>query len=174
MRGVLKLPKGQPLTSTERMRLKKLRDQGLVEQLPNCKQCNAQLKVRSGSGKAYSLGLCYACWRKTSDYRIQKRENALAKEFWAVGYFSGKPGEPLEKRTRLREAIGKAYVGRNAENGPVFVVWNDGRITEHYGLTATNSKGMSPDHWSACDLPPDNPEWFLDQIPQDKRTWFES
>ena len=174
MLGVLRVPKGSPTTSTERMRLKKLRDMGLAEQIPNCKSCGTPLKVRSGSGKAYKAGLCYACWSQTEQYRIQKRETALAKDIWAVGYFSGKPGEPLLKRTRLREAIGKAYVGRNKDNGPVFIVWSDGRVTEHYGLSATNSKGMTPEHPSAVDFPPDNPEWFLDQIPPEKRTWFES
>ena len=173
MRGVLKVPKGSPTTSAERMRLKKLRDMGLAAKIPTCKSCGVQLKVGSGSGKAYKEGICYECWSKTKGYRIHKREQALATSIWAVGYFSAKPGEPLQKWVRLREAIGKAYVGRNKENGPVFIVWSDARVTEHYGLSATNSKNMTPDHPSAVDLPVDNPAWFLDQIEPNKRTWFD-
>lgn len=157
-----------------------LRRKGILPPLPTCQTCGATLKVGSGNGKAYQLGLCYKCYRKTPAYRepsIQQkrlaRKATLVSDLWPVGYFSAKPGEELVKHDRLRTAIGYAYVGRGKENGPVFIVWNDGHVTEHYGLKA-HDKGITPDHPSATELPPDNPGWFLERIPKEKQSWFES
>ena len=167
------LPEGRPTTSTQRMLRKRLREQGDLPPLPNCTSCGKQLKIASGNGRAYQLGLCWDCFRVSPEGKAQKRKSALKGDVWAVGYFSAKPDEPLVKHDRLRAAIGYAYVGRNKQNGPVFIVWSDAQVTEHYGLSATNSKGMTPDHPSKVDFPVSDPQWFLDQIPEKKRTWFE-
>lgn len=186
MPGVLILPKGRPSTGSERTIEWQLRKKGVLPPLPTCSACGAQLKVGCGSGKASEMGLCYKCYRATPEYKEAAKQQKRLKrlgvsaatevpdlEAWPVGYFSAKQGEELVKHDRLRTAIGYAF-DRSKDNGPVFIVWSDGRVTEHYGLTAKNSKGMTPDHWSACEIPPDNPGWFLAQIPPEKQIWFES
>ena len=161
----------------------KARLDGKAPPLPCCKSCQKQLKVKAGNGKAYQLGLCYDCYKRSPEYRESRRisQHAAESGVIGVGYWSRKATESeLTKHDRLRAAIGYAWGGRlkkgelpEDRHGPVFVAWSDGRITEHHGLTAENSKGLQPDDPSALDLPPDNPAWFLDQIPEEKRRFFD-
>lgn len=168
MPGVLGVsPKGHPLTSAERMRLKRLRDKGLAPPVASCKSCGKTLKFGAGPGEAYSLGLCFECFRQTPEgIEFKGRTRPRVRAVRGVGYWSGKPGEPLVKHQRLRAAIGYAFVSRKGGNGPVFVLWSTGQVTEHRGLTAFNSQGLQPDHWSAQPDPPADLSWF--ELPEPK------
>lgn len=178
----------------ERQQRYEARKAGTAPPLQTCNSCGKTMKTGCGNGKAASLGLCYACFKKTSvkkaDDRqvyIQRRDRTRKDEIWPVGYWSSRAGEGSDsdrscvmKHDRLRAAIGYAYGGKPrpdedpaSKNAPVFVAWSDGRVTEHVGLSATNSKGLTPDHWSALDAMPDDVEWFLEQIPPEKRHWFD-
>lgn len=168
-------------SGSERTRLWKLRKAGKIKPLQECKSCGKTLKAGCGNGRASSQGLCYACWRRTPEFRIEHRRSNLLKErreggeVWAVGYWSQTPGatgEPV-KYGRLREAVNRASGGRGREPGPVFVAWSDARVTEHHGLKVTNCTGLTPDHPSALEYPVDNPWWFLDQVDKSRRAWFE-
>lgn len=170
-----------------------LRKAGKLPPLQTCKSCGKTLKAGCGSGQAAGLGLCYECFKltgtkKAADRRvyIARRDRTRNQAVWPVGYWSCKPSsdrlrqENLVKSDRLRAAIGHAYGGRPSPgqtpaetNGSVFVAWSDGRVTEHLGLNATNSKNITPEHWSALDSFPDDVGWFLDQIPPEKRHWFD-
>lgn len=155
------------------MRLLRMRNKGEIL-TPTCVQCSAVLKVGAGQNKALEQGLCWACYKKSDEARLERRRQALAREeVWGVGYWSAKPGEELAKHQRLRAAIGYAYVARGQENGPVYVAWSDGQVTEHHGLTAANSRNLTPDHPSRINHPPvQDPSWFLDQIPPNRSAWF--
>lgn len=179
----------------ERQKRYELRKEGKAPPLRSCSSCGKALKMGCGTGKAAALGLCYACFKQTSAKKaddrkayIQRRDRTRQDEIWPVGYWSCKAGEEtltgkgslLVKHDRLRAAIGYAYGGKPkpgedpaSKNAPVFVAWSDGRVTEHVGLSATNSKGITPEHWSALEAMPEDVEWFLEQIPPEKRHWFD-
>ena len=169
------------LSGSERTKLWKLRKAGKVAPAPSCKSCGKQLKVGCGNGQAQALGLCYSCFKKTSEGRKQHRRSNMSRarregeEVWAVGYWAQKPDseEKPVKFSRLREAIGFSSGGRGNPSGPVFVAWCDARVTEHYGLKFSTCKGLTPDHETAHEAPVDDPGWFLDQVPASRRAWFE-
>lgn len=173
-------PRGNPTTSTERMRLKKLRDMGVIPPPLCCSVCGQPLKEGAGANRAYRAGLCWEHWDLSPEGRRYRRRYSLkdrGEGVWAVGYFSGKPGEPLERRSGLREAIGAAYMGKGAPaNGPLYVVWCDGRVSYHLGLTVRSAKGLSPEHPSTVFLRADDPRAteLRAQIPENLTTWFDT
>lgn len=171
-----------PGDGMNRQKIYKLRKSGKLPAAPKCKACGKQLKVGSGKGKAYALGLCYDCFKTSPEGRVDHRRANLPEqrrdgdEVWGVGYWARKPHETeLTKCDRLRAAAGVAFNGRGKPTGPVFICWSDGRITEHYGLTAKTAVNMTPDHPSAVEAQVDDPspEWFYEQVPREKQTWFQ-
>ena len=171
------MPKGRPTTSTERMQLKKLRDQGLAPPIKKCRSCGKETKPASGSSKAAKLGLCWDCWRSTPEGKKERRRQNLVRKVWIVAYFSAREGEGYQQFSRARQAIGHAYVDRTlVNNSPVVCVWSNGDVTAHFGLT---SQSRSEDFTTASGQffleGPDEPDadWFKAQVPEPKRTWFE-
>lgn len=165
-------PKGSPTTSAERMRLKRLRDKGVIPPALNCKECGRAMKYgASEESKAYSLGLCWACWKKTDEGKLERRRQNLSRDTWGVCWFGGKPGEDVVKVASLRAAISASYVSRRGPNGTIFIVWSDGRVTEHTGLTIRLSKGLRPEDGVPVT---DDPDWFREQVDERLKTWFAS
>ena len=165
-------PRGKaPLSSTERMRLKRMRDRGELPPLKTCSECGKVLKFgASTENKAYDAGLCWEHWKISDAGRHERARQNLKKKSWGVAYFGGKPGEDIERFKTLRKAVEGSYVGRGQENGPVYVVWQDGKVTEHHGLTTRSAVGLSPDKG---ELVTDDPGWFRDKVEESQRKWFE-
>ncbi len=154
------------------MRLKRMREKGLAPPVATCKVCGNPLKYGAGTGRAYELGLCFEHFRETPEgvlFEAQRRP-APKQAVRGAGYWSAKPGGQLLKHQRLRAAIGYAFVSRTGGNGPVYVLWSNGQVTEHRGLSAFNSQGLQPDHWSAQPEPPADLPWF--QLPEPRPPRF--
>lgn len=164
-------PRGEGETPTsERNRLWKLRKQGLLPPPPTCKTCGKVLKPGSSTlSKAAQMGLCWSCWKATPEGKLERRRQNLKKKIWGVAWWGGQPNQDLQQYQSLRLAIGASYVGRNAENGTVFVVWSDGRVTEHAGLAINRSKGLQPEDGTPVT---EDPDWFRDQVDERLKTWF--
>ena len=165
-------PKGRPTTSAERMRAARLRAKGEAPALPTCKACGKQMKPSaSKESKAAQQGLCWACWKITPDGRKERQRQNLASDLWRVGYFGCQPGEEPSFQTTMRNALKASFTDRTlARNGPVWIVWSDGTVTVHYGLSAGTALGITPDDG---DTVIDDAEWFRNQVPDSKRTWFD-
>ncbi|ACY75822.1 predicted protein [Cyanophage PSS2] len=165
-------PRGKPTTSTERMRLKKLRDQGKAPPLKNCKACGKVLKPTSGSSKASREGLCWDCWKTSPTGKIERRRQNLVKDTWGVAYFSCKPGEEFKKFARAKQAISNAYVDRTmTRNGPVVAVWNDGTVTIHWNMAQSRASQITKENGDELIGEP-SPEWFRAQVDESKSAWF--
>lgn len=163
------MPRGKPTTSTERMRLKRLRDQGVVPPVKTCKECGKRLKLgASGESKAYRLDLCWACWKKSPEGKIERRRQNLKREIWPIGYFAGPDDDHVLPHRTLRIAQSAASGGRHKPPGPVYIAWSDGRVTLHAGLTARQVPGLGPGDGEEVL----EPEWFLAQIDDSLKTWF--
>jgi len=169
-------PRGNPTTSTERMRIKALRDRGVLPPVPNCTHpgCNRQLKFGAGHNKAFAAGLCWEHWRESEEGRLARREQNLLTENWAVSYFSAQGDGPIERHPDVRAAIGKAYFGKGKPRNPVYVVWRDGTVTVYADLSVRAAKGLTPEQ--GIELSPSDPLWadFRSQVPEKARTWFKS
>lgn len=159
------LPKGRPTTSAERMRLKKLRDQGKADPLKKCTECGKTLKKGAGANRAWEMGLCHEHWKKTPEGKAIRRAKQVGDKEWGVWYFGGQPPEGFSS---IRKAI-TASVVKGGENHPVFCVWNDGRVTCHFELTHRASRGLTPEDG---DEVLDEYQAFLDEVPKNLRTWF--
>ena len=157
------MPRGRPTTSTERMRLKKLRDQGKADPVKTCSVCGKTLKKgASGASKAWHAGLCYEHWKQTDEAKQERRAKKLKQEFWGIGYFSG---EPLAFHPSIKKAMKAA--GRDE----VYVVWNDGRVTIHCDLTFRTSVGLTPE---SGDQMLEGFEELQALVPDELKDWFES
>lgn len=161
-------PKGKPTTSTERMRLKRERELGNAPPVKTCAACGKKLKQGAGSNRAYDAGLCWEHWRQSPEGKIERRKSSLVSEKWGVCYFGG---EKLVPHTSLRAALSESVRKGGRENLPIFVVWSDGTVTMHLGLTARKSAGLKPDDG---DLLIDEFEDFLDMVPDHLKTWFDN
>lgn len=167
------MPRGKPTTSTERMQIKKLRDDGKLPPLKKCKTCNKGLKPTSGSSKAFQLDLCWACWRSSPEGKIERRRQNLVKDVWAVAYFSCKPGEDFQQFTRAKAAISNAFVDRTmTRNGPVVAVWSDGSVTLHWNIAQSNSGDITKENGDELIGEEPSPEWFRSQVDESKAAWF--
>lgn len=169
------MPKGAPTTSAERMRLKKLRDQGLAARFDgSCRECGAVLKPAAGGFKAFALGLCWRCYKASPEGKEERRQREAMRRAELTGdqpdqgpkpvaYFGAKPGGEIRRYGRLREAVGAAYVGRGKRSGWVYVVWSDGDVTAHVDMTCAGvSGGIGKTDYATT--PPSDPEWFLAQV----------
>lgn len=168
-------PRGAPTTSTERMQIKKLRDQGVLPPLPVCSHpgCTRALRAGCGSDKAFAAGMCWEHWKTSEQGRLERRRQNLVSKVWAVGYFSAAPGGPLEKRENMRTAIGATFAGRGVERNPVYVVWSTGAVTAHANLNVRNAKALSPEHPTATLVTePGLVRILQDQVPEKLRAWF--
>lgn len=163
-------PKGRPTTSTERMRLKKLRDSGEAPPVKTCSVCGKKLKQGAGSNRAWEAGLCWDHWKQTDEGRVTRRRQGLAKRegVWGVAFFGG---EDLRPYTNMRGALSASVQKGGRDNHPVFVVWNTGIVTCHSGLTARKSVGLQPEDG---DQLIDEYEYFLDVVPEHLKTWFDN
>ena len=169
-------PKGKPTTSTERMRLKRLREKGEAPALPQCKACGKTMKPSvSKQSKAAMDGLCWACWKLTPAGKKERQRQNLAQDVWRVAYFGCKPDdEPPVYCTTMRKALAASYVDRTlTRNGPVWVVWSDSTVTVHHGLSAATALKIQPDDGDVVGMEEDA-DWFRERVPEDKRTWFNS
>ena len=165
-------PKGKPTTSTERMRLKRLRERGAAPALKTCSVCGKVLKESSGSGKAYAAGMCWQHWKVSEEGRTERQRQNLKQDIWRVAYFGAQPGEEPTFCATMRKALKASYVDRTlTRNGPIWAVWSDGSVTIHYGLSATTALKLKPEDG---DLVIDEAHWFRDQVPDSKRTWFDT
>lgn len=164
-------PRGKPTTSTDRMRAARLRAKGEAPALKKCSVCGKILKPGAGSGKAYAAGLCWAHWKVTPEGRKERQRQNLTQDVWRVGYFGCQPGEEPEFQSTMRKALKASFVDRTlTRNNPIWVVWSDGSVTIHHGLSAGTALGVTPDDG---DHVIDDAEWFRDHTPDSKRTWFE-
>lgn len=162
------MPKGKPTTSTERMRLKKLRDLGQAPPIKTCSVCGKTLKEGAGSNRAWKAGLCWQHWRQTEEGKITRRRAGLAQDRWAVYYFAG---EDLQPFSNIKKALSASKNKGGRENHPVYVVWSDGIVTSHCCLTARTAVGLTPDDG---DQLLDEYEDFLEMVPTSLRTWFDN
>ena len=154
------------------MRAKRSRAKGDAPALPTCKSCGKQMKPSASTeAKAAQLGLCWACWKITPEGRKVRQRQNLIQDVWRVGYFGCEPGREPVFQTTMRKALQASFIDRTLKrNGPVWIVWSDGTVTVHYGLSAGTALGVTPDDG---DLLVDDPQFFRDQVPASKRTWFD-
>ena len=166
-------PKGRPTISTERMRAARMRAKGEAPALPHCRACGKKMKPSaSKESKAAKLGLCWACWKVTPEGRKERQRQNLAQDLWRVAYFGCQPGDEPHFETTMRKALKASFVDRTlTRNSPIWIVWSDGSVTIHYGLSAGTALGVTPDDG---DQVIDDAAWFRAQVPQAKRTWFEA
>lgn len=155
------MPKGRPTTSTERMRLKKLRDQGKLPPIKTCSTCGKKLKEGAGSNRAYEAGLCWEHWVQTDEGRITRRRSSLVTELWPLIYIGTKDLIPF---TSIRKCLSAG------KGEPIYVVWSDGRVTLHLGLTTRTVARLKPEDG---DQLIDDFQDFLDMVPEDRRAWFD-
>ena len=140
-------------TSTERMRLKKLRDLGKLPALQTCNACGKTLKLsKNAQNKAAAQGLCHACWRQTPDYKEERaRQNSQlvsrqpVRNIRPIAYFGAQPGKPYKRYPSARKAHSACYVGKGKLAGVVVVCWSDGRVIGYWGRTAAGLLGITPD-----------------------------
>lgn len=158
-------PKGKPTTSTERMRLARLRKQGVADPIKTCSVCGKALKRGAGQNLAWNAGLCYTHWLETPEGKQNRRKSQIKNKIWGVAFFGG---EHPEHFTRIKAAL-KASFATGQENYPVFVVWSDGRVTMHPGLTSRKAVGLKPEDG---DEMLEGFEEFIDQVPENLRNWF--
>lgn len=161
-----RVPKGRPTTSTERMRLKKLRDAGKADPIKLCKVCGKRLKKGAGANRAYDMDLCHFHWRQTPEGKAVRRQKQIKTELWGVWYFGG---NPLEGFTSVRKAIAASKNENGKENDPVFAVWSDGRVTCHVDLTHRAAVGMKPEDGDELI---DDFEDLRAEVPENLRVWF--
>lgn len=162
------MPKGKPTTSTERMRLKKLRDQGKLPPIKTCSVCGKKLKKGAGANKAWEAGLCWFHWSQTEEGKIERRRPGLVGELWPVYYFGGPELVPC---TSIRKALTASVNKGGRDNHPIFIVWSDGIVTSHCCLTARTAVGIKQDDG---DQLIDDYESFLAMVPEHLRTWFDN
>lgn len=160
------MPKGQPTSSTERMRLQRLRREGVADPVKTCSVCGKSLKKGAGQNLAWNAGLCYQHWIQTPEGKQHRRKSQIKAELWGVAFFGG---EPPEFFTSIKKALKASTNKGGRDNHPVFVVWSDGRVTSHCCLTARSAVGLKPEDG---DEMLDGFEEFRDQVPQEKRNWF--
>ncbi len=158
-------------TSTERMRRKRQRELGLAPPLKKCKICDQKLKKGAGSNKAWEMDLCWKHWKETDEGRIERRRQNLkgdptGKDVWGVLFFGG---DPPEHFSSLRKALSASTKPGRATNLPVYVVWCDGRVTVHNGLTARTAVYLSPKDGDVLLM---GGEWFRSFVPEPARAWF--
>jgi len=144
------------------MRLKKLRDQGVLPPVKTCNVCGKKLKEGAGSNRAYEVGLCWTHWVETDEGRLTRRRQGLVQKLWPVIYIGTADLLPF---TSVRKCVSAG------KGEPIYVVWSDGRVTMHLGLTARSASGLRPEHG---DQLLDGFEDFLDLVPEDRRTWFDN
>jgi hypothetical protein len=162
-------PKGKPTTSTERMRAKRARELGLAPPIPVCSVCGSKLKAGAGSDKAYAAGMCWKHWKQSEEGKVDRRRLNLRSDNWAVGYVVRCAHGEGHFVTSARAAVS---CGRTlGKDCLIAVVWRDGEVTIHPGLTSKNCTGLKPEDG---DLIVDDAEWFHDLVPETKRTWFDS
>ena len=170
------MPKGDPLTSTERMRLKKLRDLGKLPPLPRCKECQRVMKVTSGHGESAKLGLCWSCWKETKTGQKRRRCQNLRLKIWPVMFFSYdyKTDKLPVSFTKAGDALSHAYAGPQlVKNGPLIIVCNNGEVSQHWQITRKTASTLLPeDGDSVLACAEYGPDWFRDQVPENKRDWF--
>ena len=159
-------PVGKPTTSAERMRLKKLRDAGEAAPVKTCSVCGKKLKKGAGANRAYDMDLCFEHWKKTPEGKAVRRAKQIKQEIWGVWFIGGDPPEGF---TSIRKALTASKNLNGRDNHPVFVVWSDGHVTIHCGLTHRNAVGLKP---TDGDEVIEDLEFFREQVPEDRRIWF--
>ena len=166
-------------TSTERMRLKRMRELGEVPPLPQCKACGKTMKLQKrGSNKASEAGMCHACWRKTPAYKVERaRQNSKLrgrqhqKDVWPIAYWGGQPDEQQVRYSSARKAHSASFVGKGKPSGPVVICWSDGRVIAYWGRSAANLLGIGPEDG---DHVFDDPHDFHQQLTGTEKVWFDS
>lgn len=162
------MPKGRPTTSAERMRLKRLREQGLAAPVRTCKQCGTTLKPTAGSSKASKLDMCWACWKVTPEGKLDRRRLNLKGSVWAIGYVVRNDQGQHAYVANLRQALSHP-ICKGKSNCILAAIWSNGEVSLHPGLTTKNCSGLRPEDG---DSPLGETDWFLSFVPEDKRTWF--
>lgn len=162
------MPKGKPTTSTERMRRKRERELGIAPPIRTCRVCGKSLKEGAGENRAWQMHLCWEHWRQTPEGKIQRRRSSLVNDMWGVCYFGG---QELKPYTNIRAALSASVRKGGRDNLPIYVVWRDGTVTMHTGLTARKASGLRPEDG---DQLLDEYQDFLDMVPQHLRTWFDN
>lgn len=165
-------------TSTERMRLKRMRELGELPPLPQCKACGKTMKLqKKGSNKASEQGLCHACWRKTPEYKVERaRQNSKLrgrqhqKDVWPIAYWGGLPDAEPVRYPSARKAHSASYAGKGKPSGPVVICWSDGRVIAYWGRSAASLLGISPEDG---DHVFDDPHDFHQQLKGTEKVWFD-
>jgi len=150
------------------MRAKRARELGLAPPIPTCKVCGKKLKKGAGSDKAYEACLCWEHWKLSEEGKVDRRRFNLRSDNWAVGYVVKCADGQGRFLASARAAVSAARtIGRDCL---IACVWRDGLVTVHPGLTSKNCSGLKPEDGDPII---EDAEWFHDQVPESKRTWFE-
>ena len=156
------------------MRLKRMRDKGLLPPLPKCNVCGKQVADgNSKHNKASQMGLCFDCWLTTPQasrfFRWQRRRGPAGK-VWSVVFFGGPSGQDPEPFSQIRKARTASASPKGQPPGPVWTVWSDGGVTVHFFQSASDTYSLTPE---AGDPVLDDASWFRNQVDDGERYWLE-
>jgi hypothetical protein len=148
------------------MRLRRLRELGVADPVKTCSVCDKPLKRGAGQNLAWSAGLCYQHWIQTPEGKQNRRKGQIKNDIWGVAFFGG---DPPQYFTRIKAALKASTVKAGRDNQPLFIVWSDGRVTLHLGLTSRKAVGVKPEDG---DEMLEGFEEFLSEVPDAQKNWF--